>query len=269
MAGITAIKEHHMEITGLVQAVSSFLQNTPLNRIEELDGIKIYMDPVIKIASAHDPLFTKLKEPIAVGPFHKTPGEWFIEAESVISYFLPFSDDVRRSNRVDNNNPSIEWLYGRIEGELLNNEIRNVVAGFIKGLNGRSFIPPFDAAYKVQDRKSNWSERHVGYIAGLGTFSLSRSIITEKGCAGRIGSVITDLPFKPSVRDYTGLIDYCSMCGACIKRCPAGAIDESGKRHLQCSEFLDETMKRYSPRYGCGKCQTKVPCENRIPLRMN
>ena len=29
--------------------------------------------------------------------------------------------------------------------------------------------------------------------------------------------------------------------------------------------LLEETKKKYAPRYGCGKCQTKVPCESRIP----
>ena len=40
---------------------------------------------------------------------------------------------------------------------------------------------------------------------------------------------------------------------------------ERGKDHAVCSEYLDRVKVRYSPRYGCGKCQTGVPCEHQIP----
>ncbi len=56
---------------------------------------------------------------------------------------------------------------------------------------------------------SNWSERHVAYISGLGTFSLSKGIITEKGMAGRLISLVTDAPLPPTPRAYTELYEYC------------------------------------------------------------
>jgi ferredoxin len=56
------------------------------------------------------------------------------------------------------------------------------------------------------------------------------------------------------------------MCGACAANCPVGAISiESGKNHLLCSKYLNSAEKRYAPRYGCGKCQVAVPCENASP----
>ncbi len=125
--------------------------------------------------------------------------------------------------------------------------------------------PAQDARFAVNERRSNWSERHVAFIAGLGTISLNCSIITAKGAAGRLGSVITDLTLAASERPYTDIREYCSRCGACIRRCPPGAIDENGKSHPRCSDYLDGIMVRFRPRYGCGKCQTAVPCEDRIP----
>ena len=44
---------------------------------------------------------------------------------------------------------------------------------------------------KVGDYASNWSERHVAYVCGLGTFGC-QGLITSKGLAGRFGSIITD-----------------------------------------------------------------------------
>lgn len=47
---------------------------------------------------------------------------------------------------------------------------------------------------------SNWSERHVAFVCGLGTFGLSKGLITEKGIAGRLGSLIVSEKFEPRKR---------------------------------------------------------------------
>ncbi len=100
------------------------------------------------------------------------------------------------------------------------------------------------------------------------TFGLSKGLITEKGMAGRIGSVITDAVFPATKRNYTGIYDYCIRCGACLRRCPPKAISlEYGKDHMICAPFIGKTRELYNPRYGCGKCQVHVPCESRIPVR--
>jgi epoxyqueuosine reductase QueG len=89
-------------------------------------------------------------------------------------------------------------------------------------------------------------------------------LITQKGSAGRIGSVITDLEFEITQRKYKDIYEYCTNCGVCIKRCPAKAINKIEKNNEICSNFLDEIKTRFEPHYGCGKCQTKTPCENQI-----
>jgi len=117
---------------------------------------------------------------------------------------------------------------------------------------------------------STWSERHAAFVCGLGTFGLSRGLITIRGMAGRFGSIISELYLPADERQYEEVSEFCSMCGQCVKRCPVGAISiEEGKNHSICSAFLDRTTTRYSPRYGCGKCQTGVPCESRIPPKNN
>jgi len=64
----------------------------------------------------------KMKDPHVVGPDHLTPKEWLPDAKSVISYFLPFTEHIRNSNRL-HGKPSTEWLYGRYEGEMFNNSL--------------------------------------------------------------------------------------------------------------------------------------------------
>lgn len=127
---------------------------------------------------------------------------------------------------------------------------------------------------------STWSQRHIAYAAGLGTFSLSDGFITPKGIAMRCGSVVTDLGVPPSPRSYPHHLANClfyvdGSCRRCIERCPGDAISEKGHDKHKCFSILFEEQKPwlegahgagYIGDYaGCGLCQTKVPCEGGIP----
>lgn len=253
-----------MDLQTIDQAAAGFVAATPLNAAAEIGVEKIYDKPLISVASAEDALFAACKEDKVVSPRHLLPREWLPTAQSVISYFLPFSQAVREANR-QGELPATEWLYARIEGELVNNALRRFLVEWFEQAGFQAMSPGLDARFAVVDRKSNWSERHVAFVAGLGTFSLNKSLITKAGAAGRLGSVIVSAALAPTPRNYQVIDEYCSKCGACIKRCPPQAIDDTGKDNAVCSAFLDTTMARFKPRYGCGKCQTAVPCEASAP----
>lgn len=77
---------------------------------------------------------------------------------------------------------------------------------------------------------------------------------------------VSELYLPPDARKYEDIMEYCTICGTCVKRCPVKAISlEKGKEHPVCSAFVDKTLEKFKPRYACGKCQTSVPCEARIP----
>jgi len=244
----------------IISKLNSFIDGSPLNRVESMRIERVYDYPLVGFAAANDPMFDRLKEPDVISPRHMSPGEWLPGAETVISYFLPFTQQIRKANH-QSGLPAMEWLYGRIEGEQFNNALRRVLVDEIVNSGGKAVSPVLDFRFSVIDRRSNWSERHAAFIAGLGTFSLGKSLITQKGCAGRCGSVITDLKLEPTPREYNDVYEYCTWCGECIGRCPAGAINEQGKDIPVCSRYIDEIELRFRPRYGCGKCQTAVPCE--------
>lgn len=265
-----------MFIKNIQDEINEFVLSSPENFIEEpkrlsttptaASRLQLFDLPLVGVADAADTLWTQLKDPKAVGAHHMSPDEWLQDAKTVISYFLPFTERVRKANRIKEVTAS-EWLYGRWEGEMFNQALLRFIVKVVKEGGGRVVAPVLDKRFKVVERRSNWSERHAAFVAGLGTFSLSRSMITKAGCAGRFGSVIADLDFEPTRRDYTVFDEYCTKCGVCAKRCPPHAIDENGKDNAICAAYLETQKQTYNPRYGCGKCQAGVICENRIPLR--
>ena len=123
---------------------------------------------------------------------------------------------------------------------------------------------------------STWSERHSAHAAGLGTFGLCDGLITPVGKAVRVGSVVARLKLPPTPRPYDNHRAWClffakGKCMACAARCPVGAISEKGKDKKICRPHLKPASEEYVKQhfgfdgYGCGLCQTKVPCESGIP----
>lgn len=269
----------------IIDLAADFIQSSEYNSIseqvaisEKVVGLKIYEDPIFAFGDAEDALFDELKKPEIIGKHVLTPKEWMPEARTVITFFLPFTDAVREGNKRIKKHPSEEWLHGRIEGQDLLIKLCLFISSKLEEAGYKSLVPVLDKRFFTttfdEDAAegpglaftSNWSERHAAYISGLGTFGLSKGLITEKGVAGRFGSVITNLDITPDKRPYSDLYEYCSMCGKCGENCPVNAISvEHGKKHKVCSRFLDYTAEKYKPRYGCGKCQIDVPCESRIP----
>ncbi len=275
-----------IEIQGKMTAL---LERDAINFIEK--DVNFFDAPLIGVADAKDQLFSRYKnEEQIIGSIFRQPAEWVPDAKSVISYFLPFSSELRRSNYFQGPAASVWWLHGRFRGEKINDKLRKLVVDELIKIGGKAVAPLLwhdDPSLRhknyyvsLETQSSNWSERHAAYAARLGTFSHQRSLISEKGCAGRYGSVITDLWFEPTKRSREDLDEYClskrgEMCGKCIERCPSGAITPEGKDKQVCYDhFIAKdpcaTLKNEKERLGygysmCGKCQLMVPCESRIP----
>jgi epoxyqueuosine reductase QueG len=103
-------------------------------------------------------------------------------------------------------------------------------------------------------------------------------LITPLGQAVRLGSVVVAAQVQPTPRAYSGGFDYCLYfnggdCTACVDRCPVGSVGEGGRDKPACSHHLEVVTAEFVEReygfkgYGCGLCQTGVPCESRIPTR--
>lgn len=247
----------------------------------ECADLSLFDCPIFGVGSAKDALFSEYKKPGIIGPWFLTPEEWLPGAKTVISLFFPASEEVRRSNRSAEGVSSKQWAYARVDGQEYINRFMQELKNRYEAAGVRACVPSSDSRFaklaagqgiegypEITETTfgSNWSERHAAYVCGLGTFGLSKGLITEKGMAGRFGSIIIDLEIPPDERPYTGIYDYCIQCGACVKKCPVGAIDPvSGKDHMICMQNVGKSKVIHAPRYGCGLCQTGVPCEFSIP----
>lgn len=275
----------------LIKMASYFVENSEDNIIseqiavsEKAAGTRIFDAPIFGFGAADDEYFQSLKDPSVIGKHFLLPKEWLPQAKTVISFFLPFTEAVKDSNSQNMSWPSDEWMHGRIEGQVLIGKLCHHLQAELQKAGYNSVVPCYDKGYWARSGgnnaaldsdeapvlyTSNWSERHVALVCGLGTFGLSKGLITKKGIAGRLGSIVTELYLSPEAREYETIYEYCSMCGTCVKNCPVSAISlENGKDHPICSDFLDETMAKHKPRYGCGKCQIKVPCASAIPKKL-
>lgn len=269
----------------LAGEIVRFITESTLNRLPG-NGLPYFDAPLVGFAAASDPQFSAYKT--IIGDFHLTPAELFVGefgeeslAGTVISWILPITEAIRKSNRYQGDYPSKEWSQTRNFGEMVNCNLRRHVVHWLQQQGYRAVAPQLSIQWKEfaetpKGRASTWSERHAAYAAGLGTFSLNDALITEKGIAHRCGSVITDLVVEPSVRDEKGYAWNClyyrdGSCGACIGRCPVGAISFAGHDKSRCFEYVYTTLQEaVADKYGvkatgCGLCQTRVPCESGIP----
>ena len=271
-----------MNRNDILQAVQ-MLYDTCDGNILVQTGINVFDMPLVGIGSASDPLFAHFQKPEVIGPWFLPPTEWLPEAKTVISLFFPFTEEVKKSNRMEKEVPSAFWLYGRIEGQEYLSAFGSQWVEWFAKQGIAACVPVNDvrfqeisagngvSEYACASREtfgSNWSERHAGYVCGLGTFGVSKGLITEKGMAGRMLSIIISEEIQPDKRNYAEIYEYCTKCGACAERCPVHAISiKEGKDHTICSTWLKKTKELFAPRFGCGLCQTGVPCESRNPSK--
>jgi epoxyqueuosine reductase len=260
--------------------IDRFVREHPENRVR--GGETPYFDsPVVGVAAADDPLFDAYRN--VIGPFHRTPREILAGASSVICWVLPITRATRESNRKERELPSRAWAGTRSFGEGFNSALRRHLVGWLAQRGHAAVAPVLSPDWRQLDDArvglaSTWSERHAAYAAGLGTFSLNDALITVRGIAHRLGSVITTLALPPTSGARPGYRDHClfyegGACTSCIERCPAGAISPTGHDKARCNAYLEGTIKPSvaaawdTPIPGCGLCQTRVPCEDRIPRR--
>jgi len=271
--------------------IGEFIERSPENTLQGPFEEKAFENPLVGFANGADPIFESYKQ--YVGPFHWTPLEIFkqtfpdsnaaSEDLTVISYILPQTAATKADNRGQSTYPAERWARARIFGEQVNVKLRQLVVDVLQQEGYPAVAPMLSPLWKRKKSDqyvfaSTWSERHMAYAAGLGTFGLCDGLITPRGKAMRAGSVVARIKIDAAARPYEDHQAYClyfsqGICGNCIARCPVGALSEKGHDKLKCLAHLRPTSAEYVKAnygfdgYGCGLCQTGVPCESKIPTR--
>ncbi len=251
---------------------------------------KAWDEPLIGFSRGDDPLYTRLKgmigdffwEPVEI--FRLTFPEAHVKPEelTVISWVLPQTEATKADNRKETLFGSERWVRARKFGEEFNVKLRNHLVRMLKEAGFEAVAPSASSLFRIlmsqaYGMASTWSERHAAHVSGLGTFGLCDGLITPVGKAMRLGSVIARISIPATPRPYQDHHAYClfyskGTCGACIKRCPAGAVSRAGHDKKMCREYVEGPIVRHAREsygieaYGCGLCQTKVPCESGIPV---
>lgn len=283
--------DQNSTIAHIEQIIHDFWASSPTNSLHLYDDEQAWCKPHVAIAAGNDPLFATLKEQI--GPFLWTPQEAYALAFPdtpvsaaelrVISYVLPQTEATRNDQRQEKEFPAKRWAKSRFYGEEFNCALRSHLAKTLTTSGYPALAPERLPDFGTHNSKnfgiaSNWSERHVAFIAGHGTFGLSDGLITRWGKAVRFGSVVVKADLPPSKRDYgdnhhAWCLWYAKgKCGACISRCPAAAITtDGGHDKSACFNYIREVTAPYATKtYAtgatpCGLCQVKIPCEAQIP----
>lgn len=244
----------------------------------------IWCRPLLRFGDAALPDLERLKE--LVHPDHDMPQQVLLGAKTIIAYFIPFRQEIGDSNN-EGRLSSKDWAMAYEKTNAVINELNKALIHFLAEKGVRCAVSASAGSYDNELLRSKWSQRHLAYFCGLGTFGKNNMLITEQGCCGRISTLVTDLDVP---HDYPIEEEYClykrdGSCGKCIRRCPAQALTKEGYDAKKCNGMCDENAAVHvgyadTPSYQlenaegeligsnvCGKCVTGMPCTYQIPGR--
>lgn len=215
--------------------------------------------PIIGFADARGTYFHSLKK--IISPTHYMPQDFLPDCTVVLSYFLPFDKDIGYRNE-KGQDPDPLWITSYIETNRLFLALNDFLINLCKKWGYCAISPVSAGMIDKEHIYSNWSQRHIAYAAGLGTFGLNNMLITDRGTCGRFSSLVTNLPVQPSqpLKEERCLYKKSETCGLCVKQCPIHAfMPDNVFDRKSCEAYLTRLEQRFDDG-ACGKCVVGLPC---------
>lgn len=215
-----------------------------------------YRKPLVSFVAADNPGFYELKK--IVTPNHLLPQDILPEAKTVIAFFIPFTRETVKENRIDSF-VAKSWSQAYIDTNQLINELCQDIHDLLAKKGYKTSWQPATHNFDPKTLEAKWSHRSAAYLAGMGSFGINRMLITSAGCAGRYGSVVTSAPLPPAKIER---VEYClykknGTCTYCIDNCPTGALTLEGLDKQKCYTHLLEVAESFK---GMGLCDVCGKC---------
>lgn len=223
--------------------------------------------PVIGFVDANDSRINKLKD--IVSKDHLLPNDILPNAKSIICFFIPFTEQIGKSN-IQNKLSSKEWALTYIRTNTLISKVSNEIEVLLNSSGYTVGKIPATHNFDYKTLISNWSHRHLAYLSGIGTFGINNMLITDMGCCGRLGSIVTNYPFaKTTNRNKEKCLNKLNgSCGLCIGKCVNNAFNDSKYDRFACYDMClknAEHHKNIGYADVCGKCLVGLPCSFKDP----
>ena len=256
-------------------------------RSEIIDFVRMYEEkpgintkwgiPLVGFADARHPSILALKEVISSA--HQLPTEILPDASAVIAYYVPFTRELAKINAEYGRLAAPEWAESYEQTNTMFGVLNQHLIGLLEGFGFKGAVSPEAGTFNQEKLISNWSQRHMAYAAGLGTFGINNMLITKSGCCGRYSTVVTNLLIEPDepIAEELCLYKKNGSCGICVRNCPTGALTISAFNRYTCYGLCQENAAIYTD-FGssyleeagdaansvgsdvCGKCITASPC---------
>jgi len=220
-----------------------------------------------------DERFSQL--PRIASPDHFHPHDLLASAKSVIVFFIPFEKDLVRGNK-EGDRPSREWGLSYVQTNDLINRLGMALGDLLEKHGFQSGLTPATHNFDEVKLMARWSHKHLGYLANLGRFGVHHLLITPEGCAGRLGSLVTEagLGDNPIIDTEEACLSKAGKeCVKCIEACPLDALSQSGFERRTCWERLKDNLASLDyfsdlpdTTHVCGKCAALMPCSFKNPV---
>jgi epoxyqueuosine reductase QueG len=206
---------------------------------------------------------------------HLLPAGLLPTARSVIVFFIPFRKDLVRDNR-PGSLPCRNWGLAYVQTNDLINRLSQHLGDRLAERGFTCGLTPATHNFNETKLVARWSHKHLGYLAGLGRFGTHCMLITTAGCAGRLGSLVTDaeLGEHPLIATREAcLLKAGKACGLCVEACPVNALKANAFDRRSCWERLKENRAGIDyfsdlpeTTHVCGKCAAMMPCSFGNPV---
>jgi len=224
-----------------------------------------FRKPLVGFSSASDERYENIKE--IVGPHHLHPREILPTCKTVVSFFIPFTKKVIESNISEGKSKvSYTWAKTYVECNNLINSLTRDLIEYLKEFNINGATVPATHGFDTVKFVAPWSHKTAAVIAGIGEFGLNSLLITDKGCAGRLGTLFIDIEIEPEEKKISNesrcLYYRDQSCTVCVQNCPTKALTVDGLNKKVCHRKLLHTNETYSELGkcdSCGKCSLG-PC---------